>query len=195
MKPARLLLACIALLAVPIPPAVAGDGIPSDVGFKIPFHVSDQAAPARAVVAIDAAGVATMRINYLAGDEIQEVLYTITRKDGPGPQPQPQPNPQPSPNRIAYAYLILETGDLTPQVASVKDAKAWRDAATSHGIKFMVFDKDQGAKAFPNATDKAIKAGLPAIVLLDSSGVATVEKLPATADAMTALINRYGGAK
>lgn len=122
-------------------------------------------------------------------------LYEL-RPIQPEPQPQPQPNPgpnpqpQPSPNRAVYLYLIHESGDNTPAFAAVKDAKAWRDEAANVGLKVAVLDKDPAIKALPNVVAKAKAVGLPAVVLVDQSGLATAEKCPSTVADMTALVRR-----
>jgi hypothetical protein len=101
--------------------------------------------------------------------------------------------PVPNPKKASLLYLILETGDLTPQVASVKDAKAWRDAADAAGIRWTVADDEAGSKVWPNVVAKARAAKLPCVVFVDPGGVPTTGPLPATVDAMIALVKKYGG--
>jgi len=116
-------------------------------------------------------------------------LPGLTAKDGP--QPQPDPNPQPQPDRAVAVYYVHETGDSTPAVAVVRDSKVWRDAAWAAGIRWEVFDKDVGAKSFPNATKAAIAKGLPAAVFINIRGVPTVEKVNTVA-AFVDLIRKHG---
>jgi len=132
------------------------------------------------------------------------VLHAISLSIGgaaPTPNPPPTPDPKPTPPpppptpKVSFLYLIHETGDSTSPQAKVRDAKAWKDAADSAGLKWLVIDKDQALKQFPVATKKAIETGLPALVALDKAGVAVAEKQPDTIEALTAAVKRLGGAK
>jgi len=116
----------------------------------------------------------------------------LTFGENPNPQPQPQPQPIVKP---AWIAVIHESKDSTPAVAIVRDAKAWKDAATALGIKWFTFDRDIAATQFPEATKVAIKFGLPCVVSVAPGEVARCEKLPATIDAMVALVNAKGGAR
>jgi hypothetical protein len=134
------------------------------------------------------------------------VLHAISLAIGgaaPNPAPNPTPTPTPTPPvpptpptpKVAFIYLIHETGDSTSPQAKVRDSKTWKDAADSAGLKWLVIDKDQAMKQFPVATKKAIETGLPALVALDKAGVAVAEKQPDTIEALTAAVKRLGGAK
>jgi hypothetical protein len=134
------------------------------------------------------------------------VLHSISLVIGgtlPGPNPTPTPTPTPTPPvpptpptpKVAFIYLIYESGDSTSPQAKVRDAKVWKDAADGLGMKWLVVDKDQALKQFPVATKKAIETGLPALVALDKAGVAVAEKQPDTIEALTAAVKRLGGAK
>jgi hypothetical protein len=121
---------------------------------------------------------------------------------GPTPNPTPTPTPVPTPTppppptpKVAFIYLIHESGDSTSVQAKTRDAKAWKDAADGLGIKWLVIDKDQALAKFPVATKTAIATGLPALVALDKAGVAVAEKQPETIEALTAAVKRLGGAK
>lgn len=115
---------------------------------------------------------------------------------GPTPDPRPEPRPvPPPPAKVAAIYVIYESGDRPPAVAAVIDSAPWREACKAAGITFRALDQDVAAKALPGATAKAKVAGLPAVVGVDRGGNAIVEKLPATAEALAALVKTWGGGK
>ena len=124
------------------------------------------------------------------------VTFGISPPQPPGPIPPVPPPPVPTPIvKPAWIGVIHESRDATPATANVRDAKAWKDAATAAGIQWIVMDKDEAVKKFPGATKRAVAFGLPAVVSVEASGICTVDKLPATIDAMTTLVRAKGGAK
>jgi hypothetical protein len=194
------LLMVAALFAMPAAsfagdPPQASSAIQTPIAYWVPFEVTAPNGTKVKLVLVpsqyaDRAAVMTSDFQ----------VWHLVKTDGvqPGPSPTPTPPtppvpPTPTPKKAALLYLILETGDLTPQVAAVKDAKAWRDAADAAGVRWTVADDETGAKVWPNVVKKAREATLPCVVFVDPGGVPTTEPLPATVDAMTALVKKYGG--
>ena len=136
-----------------------------------------------------ASGVAPVIVNGVA-DFIDWKLSVVF-----GEGPLPPPPPPPPPVKPVAVYYIHESGDLAPKEASVRDGLAWKKAADSLGIRWLCFDKDSGAKKFPDATKRATAAGLPAVVFIDAQGMPDVTKAPTTAAEMETLVKQKAGAK
>ncbi|MBN2024958.1 MAG: hypothetical protein JW809_19430 [Pirellulales bacterium] len=109
------------------------------------------------------------------------------------PNPVPPPPPPPPIDKAVAMYVIVETETVTPEEAQVRDAKAWRDAADAAKIRWAVADPDAASKTWPNVVAQAKTKGLPAIVFVDANGLASVEPLPATTEALVALVKAKGG--
>lgn len=170
-------------------------GIPTGVYFALPV-VNSAGKTVKAKACIDAAHV--LHVYYVEGDDVGMLDYAITRNSGPTPpnppNPPDPPNP-PTPSTVSYIYVIRESADLTPAVAAVELDKVWKDACDARGIRWAIFDPDEGKKRLPTVTAKAIAAGLPAVAVLDKNNAATIEPLPKTPIGMMDLLRKYGGIK
>lgn len=145
--------------------------------FTVPIVVGGITYQGEGVLAEDGSIVVTVRIVY--------------RQAVPGPTPPPVPPPvppTPQPAKIAAIYLIHESGDGTPAFTAIKNSDAWKKEAERLGIRWLIFDKDVGAKKLPEVTQRAIAIGLPALVLLDTQKLCVAEKCPKTHDAMLARV-------
>jgi hypothetical protein len=86
----------------------AADGILPGQRFKVPFAVDGKAAVNRAVVSVDAKGVATLSITYMKAGDFADAAYTLTRQDvppGPGPTPVPPDPIPPAPDPVVVPPL------------------------------------------------------------------------------------------
>jgi hypothetical protein len=119
----------------------------------------------------------------------------LTAKDGPIPPPPPPPPPPPGPDKPVLLLLIHETKNDTRLQALIINDKRWMDAANAAKCRWLVYDPDEGASHFPNATKAALARGIPAIVWIDSKSVPTVVPLPPTPEAMEALVKAAVSAK
>jgi hypothetical protein len=111
----------------------------------------------------------------------------------PAPEPQPDGKTKPKPGKVAYCYLIYETATASPEIAAIKDAKAWKDSLTAAGIKPEVLDIDQADKVYPHCSMRARAKGLPAIVTVGADGSASAVGVPATPEAMLTFAKSIGG--
>ena len=116
-------------------------------------------------------------------------------KPDPGPDPKPDPKPDPTPVKVAFVYLLHESKDSTPAFNAVMGDQAWKKALEANGVKWVASDVDAAGKSLPNAVDIAKKAGLPALVWLDSAGLAKAEKCPATPAEVMAKLKTIGAIK
>jgi hypothetical protein len=123
------------------------------------------------------------------GDSFCAAVLTVGTLPGPDPEPDPNPDPgpTPTPNKPAYVYLFYETGDATQQIGEMVAATSWTKAAEALGAKWLIADDDVAETRFPNAVKRARDTGLPALVLLDAKGAATVRKVQTAADILEAL--------
>jgi hypothetical protein len=190
------LLIVAALFAMPAT-SLAGDSpqassaIQTPIAYWVPFEVT--APDGSKVKLVQVPSQYSDRAVVMTSDfQVWHLIKTDGVQPNPSPNPTPVP-PVPTPKKAALMYLILETGDLTPQVAAVKDAKAWRDAADAAGIRWTVADDEAGSKVWPNVVAKARAAKLPCVVFVDPGGIPTTEPLPATVEAMVSLVKKYGG--
>jgi hypothetical protein len=173
-----------------------GDGVPVGVDFDIPLVIAGKSTTGKAFVNAER----VLRIYYVADGKVAgPMLYDLVRRgDVPTPPKPPDPPVPPKPPdpppvlKAAFVYLIHESADATPALAAIRNAAAWKTEAEKLGMKWLIFDKDSGAKKFPSATNRATDVGLPAVVLIDKAGGAIAEKLPATPDAMLSLVRRAG---
>jgi hypothetical protein len=175
-----------------------GDGIATGVYFRLPMLVAGKPVNGKAIVGTDK----ILTVFYVSAGEVEgPIFYLLTRQDiGPIPPvpvpPVPPVPPTPTPIVKARAvYLIHESGDDGQPFAAIRNARAWKTECDKLGLQWLLFDKDSGAKKFPSATKRALDKGLPAVVILDKDGAATVEKCPATPEAMLALVRKAGGVK
>lgn len=181
------------------PVGAAGDGIAVGKRFAVPIVVGGKSVNGRAVVNADR----TLVILFPSADglSVEELVYSLARQDSP-PEPQPPQPPQPpgptpgpvtKPTRMVVVY---ESRNAPTAVAAVATANSWRAEAKKLGIAATVADPDQLAGPNPGMLSRANKVGLPAVLFMDDAGlVVAAEKLPATADALTALVKKQGGAK
>lgn len=182
------LFACFALAAEP--------GIPVDTHFRVPLVVNGKTITAKAFVSADK----TLHLFYAVDGEVESIAYSIARKDvspeptPPTPEPKPDPKPTPKPaDDIAYIYVVHDTATDKPAQATVIDGAKWQAEAKARGIPWITVTPKEGAAKFPVIIAKAQAAGLPCVVSLDKSLVATVRPLPESDDAFVALVK--GGAK
>jgi hypothetical protein len=151
-----------------------------------------------------AADGSTIQAMFVPGTESDSVVLVLTDlrsfklvpyTEPPVPPPPPPPPPPPIDKAVAM-YVIVETGPPnppTPAMVRVRDAKAWRDAADAAKIRWSSADPDAAEEQWPNIVARARAAGLPAVVFLDANGVVSIEPLPATVEAMVALVKAKGG--
>jgi hypothetical protein len=181
------------------PAGAASDGIATGVYFRLPMLVGGKPVNGKAIVGTDK----ILTVFYVSAGEVEgPIFYLLARQDvgpiPPVPTPPVPPVPPVPPTPIVKAravYLIHESGDDGQPFAAIRNARAWKTECDKLGLQWLLFDKDSGAKKFPSATKRALDKGLPAVVILDKDGAATVEKCPATPEAMLALVKRAGGAK
>lgn len=201
MRFPKLLLGCLALLAaILLPGAVhAADGIPagtylipSDV---LPFTIDGVEAIHRTrFVATSDGGLIT--IDYVKGNTIEQVVYTVVRQDGPSPEPDPKPDPPP-PAEL-WGIVIEESKDRGPEHAAVLASPEIRGLFPSD--RFQVFDPigDDGTPVVPPAdlkpyVDRAMvdKSKWPMLFLVSPAGDVHYEgALPGTVAAMKTLVSQ-----
>lgn len=207
MKPSRLFLVCLALLAaILLPVAVhAADGIPagtyvisSDV---IPFTVDGKATIHRTKFTVTSDGKGTITIDYVKANTIEQVVYLVTRQDGPSPEPSPEPEPQPDPTPPAelWGAVIEESKARTPEQGAVLASPEVR--ALFPAERFQVLDpvKDDGSVVTVPDDLKpyveramASKAKWPMLFLASPTGTIYYEgTLPVTVEAMKTLVAQY----
>jgi len=189
----RLLFALILMLPGP---AAGIDGILPATAFRVPFTVDGKPVANRAMVSIAADGKATLTVLYLKGDDIAEATYVLVRQDSPVPPAPPVPIPVPPvpipvPVADLWGVVVEESAERTPQQAIVLTAPEVRDSLK----QFRVLDKDTTvATDMQPYLDRAKGDVLPVLFLVDGSGKVHFEgPLPATLDAMKALIARWKG--
>lgn len=178
--------------------ALGADGVPVGQPFDLPFLVGGKPTTAKALVVETGQPAKLMHVFYADGGVLKTALYNLTRTDTPQPNPNPNPNPQPDPQpnpvvKPAAIYLVYESGDSSPGQAAVRADKAWKDYLTARGVRWMVFDDEDGENYFPQTVAQARKQGLPAVAIVYDTGPPTVVAAPTTPAAMKALCEKYGG--
>ena len=193
MKSKRVTLVVAALLTLAFAVGVRGDdGLPLNTGFKVPVVVAGKVLQGKAF--IDEARV--MRIFYVVNGEVEgPILYTLVRGGDVQPPPVPGPKPPvPTPGKPNKAFLIWETGGSDIGVANLaRRSDAWKQEALKQGIRVVVVDKDEAAKAYPEAMKLAVAKGLPALVFARDEVPLGVEKLPKDEAALIDLVKKKGG--
>jgi len=113
---------------------------------------------------------------------------------GPRPPPlDPPPPPPPPPGRVARVVIVEESGDRTPEQATILTdprLKPLRDQR-----KLLILDKDAADSQGQPASELSQHDGrpLPRVIGLDSSGVRSVAAdLPGTADGLIELLRTWG---
>jgi len=128
----------------------AADGIVPGKRFAVPFAVDGKPALNFAVVTIDTAGKATLRVVYAKeGKPPDEKFYWLTPRDQPPPDPIPPdpipPPPPPPPDTKWQVMFYVESGDLDNLPAGQRDMLAslvFRQGLKAKGHALVgVFDR------------------------------------------------------
>jgi hypothetical protein len=112
---------------------------------------------------------------------------------GPRPPPHPTPPPTPTPGNVARVVVIEESGDRTPEQATILTdprLKPLRDQR-----KLLILDQDATDSQGQPASELSQYDGqpLPRVLGLDSSGVRSVAaELPGSADGLIDLLKVWG---
>jgi hypothetical protein len=112
---------------------------------------------------------------------------------GPRPPPHPTPTPIPTPGTVARVVIIEESGDRTPEQATILTdprLKPLRDQR-----KLLILDQDAADSSGTPAAELSQYDGqpLPRVIGLDSFGVRSVAaELPGTADGLIELLKTWG---
>ena len=129
--------------------ALGKAGIKPNTAFQLPFSLDGQDAVHRATVLIAEDGTSTLIIDYVSGETIATVKYTLTRKDDvtpePTPDPEPDPTPEPDPIPVDQKYSIaffgesndLDDGKLTPDQMLMFTSLTFRHELESNGHSFV----------------------------------------------------------
>lgn len=99
--------------------------------------------------------------------------------------------PPPPPTKAVYLWLVHESGDSTPEMATVRDNKTWKDAADKAGLDWLTVDDDELVKLEPAIAKAARERGLPAVLLLDKDKVVVEAVAMPGVDGMCDLVSKY----
>lgn len=139
----------------------------------------------------------------VGGDPTDPAIQTVVVK-GPTPEPPPvppgpgpKPEPAPTPGSKTFWVVVVEDED-GPNVEEAKllNDDAYWAALRERGHSFRQYRPGSPAAQAGGYVALAEKVGLPAVILLErepGKAPAAVEKLPADAAALDALIRRAGG--
>lgn len=169
--------------------AFAADGVKVGQEIKLHYVVGKKTVNARAI--LDADGTLRFAFPTEDGMDVAYVVYKLTRQDS-GPNPPPPPVPVPTPDKITHLFLIHESADGTPAFTAIRNNATWKAEADKLGIKWIIVDDETAKAKIPKNVELAVKAGLPAVVMVDVKGLGVAEKCPSDPAAMLALVRKAG---
>jgi hypothetical protein len=114
---------------------------------------------------------------------------------GPGPTPPPGPGPAPPPApTMAWAIVIEQTEQRTPQQAAVLNDAAMWDRLRGKGHKWRIYDADNPPAASKGFVSAAKAVGMPALLIVTDAGkLVEAVKMPETVEGFEAAMKKATG--
>lgn len=102
--------------------------------------------------------------------------------------------PGPSVDGPLWLVVVEESQQRGPGMTDIVRDTAWRDSLAERDIRLRVYDVDQSAAIEAGYSDRARKAGLPAMIVVaaDSGDVVMERSLPGDSDAVDAALKEIG---
>lgn len=102
--------------------------------------------------------------------------------------------PGPSIDGPLWLVVVEESSQRGPDVTDLVRDTAWRESLTERDIRIRMYDVDQPAAIDAGYSDRARKAGLPAMIVVaaDSGEVVMERSLPGDSDAVDGALQEIG---
>jgi hypothetical protein len=117
--------------------------------------------------------------------------------EGPLPPPGPGPGPTPPPGPVtgpAWAIIVEQTEQRTPQQAAVLNDAAMWDRLRGKGHKWRIYDADNPPAASKGFVAAANKVGIPALLIITDAGkLVDAMKMPETSEGIEAALKKATG--